>query len=362
MKKVGLIINPISGMGGKVGLKGTDGPETLHLAILSGAIPESEQKTRQTLQQLLSIKNALLFFTASHSLGEELLFEFGFNYQVLHNAATPSTQRDTIEFLRSLMKEEVDLLLFAGGDGTARDIFNEVKLSIPVVGIPTGVKIHSSVFAKSPAEAGRLAFEYLTNQTLTLVEREVVDIDEEAFRQDKIITDIIGYLKVPLSEQYLQHLKAPTPQSDEQAQISIALQVIDDMEKDSFYIIGSGSTTHHILNELNLPSTLLGVDIIKNKQLIAKDVNEQEILEIIGQEKVKLVVSPMGNQGYIFGRGNQQLSDKVLSRIEKDNLIIISTPFKLKALKGRPLLTYTGNEILDKKLSGFYRVITGYGQ
>lgn len=362
MKNIALLINPIAGMGGKVGLKGTDGSDTLQLAIQYGAQPKSEQKAKRALNKLLPLKEKLFFFTASGAMGENILRNLGFNYKVIYEATMSTEKQDTVKFLRALKNETIDLLMFAGGDGTARDLSEIIPQKIPVVGIPTGVKIHSAVFALSPAEAGQLAYEYLLDGFFPLIDREVIDIDEEAFRKDKIITNLYGYLKVPLVGKHLQQLKSPTPQSEEQAQISAALQIIDDMDENSFYIIGSGSTTQQVLEELNLPSTLLGIDIIKNKQLIAKDVNEEQILKIIDQLPTKLVISPISNQGYILGRGNQQLSDKVLSQIINEDIIILSTPSKLNSLKGRPLLVYTGNEQLDLRLSGYYRVITGYGQ
>lgn len=362
MKNIALLINPIAGMGGKVGLKGTDGSDTLQLAIQYGAQPKSEQKAKRALNKLLPLKEKLFFFTASGAMGENILRNLGFNYKVIYEATMSTEKQDTVKFLKALKNEAIDLLMFAGGDGTARDLSEIIPQKIPVVGIPTGVKIHSAVFALSPAKAGQLAYEYLLDGFFPLIDREVIDIDEEAFRKDKIITNLYGYLKVPLVGKHLQQLKSPTPQSEEQAQISAALQIIDDMDENSFYIIGSGSTTQQVLEELNLPSTLLGIDIIKNKQLIAKDVNEEQILKIIDQLPTKLVISPISNQGYILGRGNQQLSDKVLSQIINEDIIILSTPSKLNSLKGRPLLVYTGNEQLDLRLSGYYRVITGYGQ
>ncbi len=363
MKKVALLINPIAGMGGKVGLKGTDGAETLHLALERGAKPESALKTVSTLEKLLPLKEELLFLTAANDLGEKMLSSFGFQYDIIYEAKGPSTtSKDTQIFLHLLETFKPDLLLFAGGDGTARDIVNGLSLDVPVIGIPTGVKIHSAVFALSPAEAGRLALTFLQEAPTEVVAREVVDIDEEAFRQDHIATKVYGFLNVPAANNYLQSLKSPTPQSENAAQISAALQVIDDMEKDTFYIIGSGSSASQVLKELRLPFTMLGIDMIKNKKLIAKDVNEQELLKIIGNAPTRLVVSPMGNQGYVFGRGNQQLSAQVLEKISKSDLIILSTDWKLRSLNNRAMLIYTGDAEIDARFSGFYRVITGYEQ
>lgn len=361
LKKIGLLVNPIAGMGGKVGLKGTDGQVTLELAKERGAIPESPDKALKALEKLLPLKESLLFLVPSGSMGELTVQALGFNYEVIYQISQITTQKDSLEFLKQLKDYEVDLLLFAGGDGTARDVSRIIEFTFPSIGIPTGVKIHSPVYAISPEAAGELAYKFLSDAPLSVIRQEVIDIEEEAFRRDEIITKVYGYLNVPYDESHLQNLKSPSPQSDEHAQISAALQVIDDMEEDVYYIIGSGSTTQEILKELELSSTLLGVDIIKNKELIAKDVYEQQILDIIQDEPTKLVVTPMGGQGYLFGRGNQQLSDKVLEKVTKDNLIIIATPMKLDAFKKQPLLIYTGNEAVDQSISGYYRTVVGYG-
>lgn len=360
MRKVGLLINPIAGMGGKVGLKGTDGFDVLELAIERGAIPESNDKAVKALEKLLPLKEELLFLTASGLMGKNALRKVGLDYEVVHSVSALTEQKDSLDVLERFKEEEVDFILFVGGDGTARDVASVVGLDIPVIGVPAGVKIHSPVYAISPEGAGVLAYKYLSHGEISLIEMEVIDIEEDAFRKDEIVTRLYNYLKVPQDNVLLQNLKSPSPQSEENAQVSTALTVIDDLEDGYYYIIGSGTTTSRILEELDLPRTVLGIDIMKDRQLVAKDVNEQRILEIIGDEPTKLVVTPTGGQGYLFGRGNQQLSFEVLNKIEKENLIIVSTPWKLRSLKKKPLLIYTGNEEVDQKLSGYYRVVVGY--
>ena len=364
MKKIGLLINPIAGMGGKVGLKGTDGQAILAEAISRGAVPESARKAVKALEKLQPLKADIQFLVASGEMGQDVVVDLGFKYRVIHQMTNESSVEDSRQLLEKLLREEIDLILFAGGDGTARDVADTLPFEkeIPVIGIPTGVKIHSPVYAVTPEDAGELAFEFLSDHLLAILEKEVIDIEEAAFRRDEIITKVYGYLHVPYDESHMQNLKSPSLQSDADAQISGALQVIDDMKPDVFYIIGSGSTTHRILEELGLKGTVLGIDLVKNKELIAKDVYEQQILDLIGEAPAKLVVTPMGGQSYVFGRGNQQLSDKVLAKLDKEDLIILSTPTKLHSLKRQPLLIYTGNPEIDQKISGFYKVVTGYGQ
>lgn len=364
MKKIGLLINPIAGMGGKVGLKGTDGQAILAEPISRGAVPESARKAVKALEKLQPLKADIQFLVASGEMGQDVVVDLGFKYEVIHQMTSESSVEDSRQLLEKLLREEIDLILFAGGDGTARDVADTLPFEkeIPVIGIPTGVKIHSPVYAVTPEDAGELAFEFLSDHLLAILEKEVIDIEEAAFRRDEIITKVYGYLHVPYDESHMQNLKSPSLQSDADAQISGALQVIDDMKPDVFYIIGSGSTTHRILEELGLKGTVLGIDLVKNKELIAKDVYEQQILDLIGEAPAKLVVTPMGGQSYVFGRGNQQLSDKVLAKLDKEDLIILSTPTKLHSLKRQPLLIYTGNPEIDQKISGFYKVVTGYGQ
>ena len=364
MKKIGLLINPIAGMGGKVGLKGTDGQAILAEAISRGAVPESARKAVKALEKLQPLKADIQFLVASGEMGQDVVVDLGFKYEVIHQMTSESSVEDSRQLLEKLLREEIDLILFAGGDGTARDVTDTLPFEkeIPVIGIPTGVKIHSPVYAVTPEDAGELAFKFLSDHPLAILEKEVIDIEEAAFRRDEIITKVYGYLHVPYDESHMQNLKAPSLQSDADAQISGALQVIDDMKPDVFYIIGSGSTTHRILEELGLKGTVLGIDLVKNKELIAKDVYEKQILDLIGEAPAKLVVTPMGGQSYVFGRGNQQLSDKVLAKLDKEDLIILSTPTKLHSLKRQPLLIYTGNPEIDQKISGFYKVVTGYGQ
>ncbi len=363
MKKIGLVVNPIAGMGGRVGLKGTDGKDVLAKARELGSIPEAPLKAKKALEKLIPLKDEIKVLVSEGNMGEEEVSEIGLNYEVVYKPESgDTTSVDTTELCKIFENESVELILFVGGDGTARDIFNAIETRIPAIGVPAGVKIHSPVYGNTPESAGQLAFEYLDGAQLTLKDEEVVDLDEEAFREDRVEVRVYGYLKVPYNEIYLQNMKSQSPQSDENAQESIALDVIDEMEDDIFYIIGSGTTTMYIMRELGLDYTILGVDIIKNKKLVAKDVNENEILDIIGDERFKLIVTPMGGQGYIFGRGNQQLSSRVLNKVDKKDIIIVSTAGKLATLGDRDMLIYTLDDKCDEKLSGYYRVIIGYGR
>ena len=193
-----------------------------------------------------------------------------------------------------------------------------------------------------------------------VVDAEVLDIDEELFRRGKLSTRLYGYLKIPVKRGYTSGSKSTTPMSERYNKEEIAAEILDEMSDEYYYIIGPGTTTKVIMEFLNLDYSLLGVDIIHKKKLVGKDLNEKEILETIRGRKAKIIVTPIGGQGYLFGRGNQQISPKVIREVGKDNIIIVSTRNKLRSLSRRTLLVDTGSEILDKELSGYYRVVTGY--
>jgi predicted polyphosphate/ATP-dependent NAD kinase len=264
-----------------------------------------------------------------------------------------------------MLKREVDLLLFAGGDGTARDVYSAVRDRLPVLGIPAGVKIHSAAFATSPRSAGDLAASFLQGDTTELREAEVLDLDEEAVREGVVSAELYGYVRIPFQNRLIQGLKAPSSPEDQAAMESIAADIVDRMQEDQLYILGPGTTTRAITAELDLDKTLIGVDVVRNKELIAQDVNESELLALLDryEGQAHIVVTPIGGQGYIFGRGNQQISYRVIEKVgtgHVDAIIVVSTPDKMYSLDRRPLLADTGSREVDEELAGYVKVITGY--
>jgi predicted polyphosphate/ATP-dependent NAD kinase len=363
LKKLGLIVNPVAGMGGRVGLKGTDGKDILEKAKKLGAKEEAPSKTINCLKKLESLKDSLLIITCSGDMGQIESEKCGFKTKiVLEVEENNTTQEDTRLAAEKMLKEDVDLLMFVGGDGTARDIYNVVKDKLVVLGVPAGVKIHSPVYANTPEKAGELALIYLQGEKVFVKEEEVVDIDEDAFRDDIVSTRLYGYLNVPFKKNFMQNKKAPTPLNEEQSQRAIALDIIDHMEEDVYYIIGPGTTTRAVMTTLELPYTLLGVDIVLNKRIVKLDATEKEILEYIEDSPGRLIITPTGGQGYLIGRGNQQISSDVLRKIGKENIIVISANGKIINLQGKPLIIYTGNKEVDSMLRGYYRIKVGYGQ
>lgn len=361
MKKLGLIINPIAGMGGRVGLKGTDGEETLKMALKLGAKPWAEDRAKEALKQLLLLKDRVELITYPKKMGENASLSCSFTPKVIGELkGEKTTAEDTKRAADEMRVLGVDLLLFVGGDGTARDIYDAIDRSLVVLGIPAGVKVFSAVFAVNPVVAGELARLFLMGEIREVVDAEVLDIDEELFRRGKLSTRLYGYLKIPVKRGYTSGSKSTTPMSERYNKEEIAAEILDEMSDEYYYIIGPGTTTKVIMEFLNLDYSLLGVDIIHKKKLVGRDLNEKGILETIRGRKAKIIVTPIGGQGYLFGRGNQQISPKVIREVGKDNIIIVSTRNKLRSLSRRTLLVDTGSEILDKELSGYYRVVTGY--
>jgi len=364
MKKLGLIVNPIAGLGGRVGLKGTDGPEVVRKALALGAVPEAPTRARRAMHRLLPLKEKLLVLTYPGTMGGDIAASLEFRVEIVgHPTGEETNPQDTMNAARAIIKRGADLLVFCGGDGTARDVYAAVGDRIPVVGVPAGVKMHSGVFSPTPEKAGETALRYLEGEISGTRLMEVMDIDEEAFRRGEVRARLFGYLQVPWAQGLIQGAKVGSSPSERYMQTAIAAGVVEEMEEDTLYLIGPGTTAKSVLAQLNLDGTLLGVDAVLNRKLVGEDLAEGEILELVAEYPTKVVLSPIGGQGHILGRGNQQLSPAVIRATGgKPSLIVVATPRKLASLQGRPLLVDTGDPALDEELSGYIPVITGYHQ
>jgi len=354
--RIGFLVNPIAGMGGPVGLKGTDG--LAEEAIAMGARPRAMERARACLDLLSKERDAILFFTASGSMGESCLEECGLDYKVVYSALSVTSSRDTIRTCQAFLDEGVDLILFCGGDGTARDVAG-IAGSTPILAIPAGVKMHSGVFAASPQAAADLVIRFL-NGELNLRDTEIVDVDEELYRAGILQTKLYALAKTPyLPVLVAERKRIYSSDQEDEFKDQIALFASEFMRDGSAYIIGAGTTTSRIADILGLEKTLLGVDVDKDGRLMITDASEQDLLELLDREtRVMIIISPIGAQGFILGRGNQQLSAEVIRRVGIDKLIIISTPHKLAEIPY--LLVDTGDEDLDESLAGMRQVVTGY--
>jgi predicted polyphosphate/ATP-dependent NAD kinase len=365
VKRVGLIVNPIAGIGGRVGLKGSDGQEIVDRAMRMGASPGSPKKAVLALRELSTIKERLELITYPCEMGEHEAKACGMSPKVIGSAERGrTTAKDTQKAARDMLNLRVDLLLFAGGDGTARDVCAVIGTEIPALGIPSGVKIHSGVYATYPRNAGVVATQYLSENasSLQLYEGEVMDINEDAFREGRLETRLYGYLKVPCVGEMIQDTKGATAPGQESAMEALFCDVLGLIEHDVLYIIGPGSTTNFMMNKLGFKGTLLGVDALYNGQIVGSDLNEAGILELMKNRKAKIIVTVIGRQGYLFGRGNQQISPSVLRQVGKENIIVIATKEKLLGLAGSPLLIDTGDELVDMTFQDYMQVLTGYGE
>lgn len=361
MAKLGLIVNPIAGMGGSVGLRGTDGPEIVARARELGAKSVAPSRAVEALRELdrASIKFNLV--TCTGEMGEREANEAEFSPQVIEVTSGETTAEDTKHAAKEMLKLNVDLILIAGGDGTIREVMDAIDARVPILGIPTGVKMFSAVFANTPEIAGKVAARFL-DEGLPLHEAEVMDVDEEAFRRDRLESELNGYIQTPYEPQLVQAGKAGTVLTgyERADQKFIARFIVEIMREDILYILGPGTTTRAVAEEVGIKdSSLLGVDLIRNKKILVKDVREEQILREMGDLPSTVVVSPIGKQGFILGRGNQQISPEVVKRVGKENVLVLATSNKLTATP--TLRIDTGDSELDREFRGHISVIVGYG-
>jgi len=370
MKTIGLIVNPVAGMGGSVGLKGTDGG--MHTqALVLGATPVAPQRAREALAQI-RCRGDVAWLVAPGAMGADLVAGFDVTYLVVGATGEETTGEDTRRIARLMLDAGAELLVFAGGDGTARDVYDAMSAlppyeRIPVVAIPAGVKVYSAVFALSPHAAAELVDAFVEGACPELaegtgvVEEEVLDIDEDAFRQNRLDAQLYGYLLVPAVERFLQPGKVASsaaPSVEENKQ-DIAASFVEGMSPETLYLLGPGTTVKAIADALALSKTLLGVDAVCDEALIATDVNERAILDLLKRyPRRKIVVTPLGGNGFIFGRGNKQFTPEVIRQVGREHILVVGTEDKMRQLPG--LRVDTGDAALDEALGGYFEVAVGY--
>ena len=391
LKRLGVIVNPVAGVGGRVGLKGSDGVDIVHRALELGAVRDAPRRARLALDRLARLKDEIEILAAPGEMGEDEALAAGFAPTVVGSLAgrptyaaaererlgavgddlgaagdfALTTAADSERAAHDMAAAGVDLILFAGGDGTARTICAAVSTATPVIGVPAGVKIHSAVYATTPAAAGDVAALYLHDRPAAVQQREaeVMDIDEDAFRENRVSARLYGFMTVPVARGLTQSAKAGGVAGEQRALNDVAVDVIADMEPGCLYIVGPGTTTRTIMERLRLPKTLLGVDAVADGELVAADATEGDLLRALERyARARIIVTVIGGQGHVFGRGNQQISPAVIRRVGRADIVVVATQTKLLSLDGRPLLVDTGDPELDAELSGYLKVVTGLGE
>ncbi|HWR64243.1 MAG TPA: ATP-NAD kinase family protein [Candidatus Thermoplasmatota archaeon] len=364
--KIGFLINPIAGMGGRVGLKGTD--DVYDKAVKLGAHPVARLKAEEMLHEFFAHPEnhqEVVWFTCDGDMGNNELEDAGIkNKQIVYTAKGNTTSaNDTRNACKKFLESRPDLLVFCGGDGTARDIFTIIDKKIPLLGIPSGVKMHSGVFGITTTATAKMLLEFI-NKRLTVGDVEIMDLDEELYRKGEWKVRLYGIAKGIVEPTYIQVGKSCFESvSDDEVKDELADHVNDELEKqkDWLFLFGPGGTIDHIAKKLHIEHTLLGIDAVYQKKLLAKDVNEEQILQLLNKyPKAKILLSPIGAQGFILGRGNLQLSPAVINKIGIENIIVVSTPSKLIHT---PLLRVdTGDKRLDHRFinQGYLMVVIGY--
>ncbi|MHC1605476.1 MAG: ATP-NAD kinase family protein [Candidatus Methanofastidiosia archaeon] len=360
MVRIGFLINPIAGMGGRVGLKGTDG--VAEKAKKLGAKQVSRKRAEEFVKNLKNQRHKNIeWMTCSFPMGADVLLKEGFDFRTIYAPKYPTVKDDTMNACRLFVKNKCELIVFCGGDGTARDVYKAVENKAHILGIPSGVKMLSGIFAINPAAAAELVSLFSVGKT-SIKEADIVDLDENKYRKDNFSFKIFGIAKTIFEGNFLQSSKMLIEgPSEEDIKHDIAKTVIEDMDDKTLYLLGAGSTVKAIADALKIKKTLLGIDAVKNKKIVKKDLNEKGILELLEKNtQTKLMLSPLGAQGFVVGRGNLQLSPRIIKKIGIKNILIVSTPNKLKTI--RQLLVDTGDNNLDKMFTDkrYFPVIIGY--
>lgn len=357
--RLGLLVNPLAGLGGTVALKGSDGVAAEALA--RGATPQAPERARAVLEALAPWRDRIHVLTAAGAMGGDLATALGFDVGIVHVPAEATSAADTETTAGAIREHGADLLLFAGGDGTARDICRAIGLSLPVLGVPAGVKMHSGVFAVTPRAAAEVLQLMLRGELVLVDTADVRDIDEAALRAGRVQARHFGELRVPSEGRYLQQVKCNGREVEALVLQEIAADVVERMQEEGgTWIIGPGTTPAAVMDALGLPNTLLGMDVVREGRLVTADADAATLEPYAQAGDCHLVITATGGQGMLLGRGNQQLSSAVLRAIGRDHMVIVATHEKLKALEGRPLLMDVSDPGVEQALQGFVEVVTGY--
>lgn len=354
---IGLIVNPVAGAGGRVGLHGTDGAERYAEAVRRGGTAASPPRAIRALRAM-TLPRSWQILAAPGVMGADLAGACGLAVTAVDvqlPASGLTTAADTMAAARLMAAGGAELLLFAGGDGTARDIASVLPPGLPVVGIPGGVKMRSGVFGTSPEAAAAVVSEFARGGGRPLAEAEILDA-----AGDGLHTEFHAVVTVPGAGRRLTGPKSFTSAGSRAELDALCAATAGDLVPGPLYLFGPGSTTAGVLRQLGLRGTTLGVDAVRDGRLIGTDVSEQEIIALMDSAPAtRLVLGVIGGQGFLLGRGNQQLGPAVLSRLGPADLVIIATAAKLAALHPPRLLIDAGDDAAFSGLCGYQRVRTG---
>ncbi len=364
MFKLGLIINPYAGLGGPEGLKGSDTlPEAMRLAVAQGSSASRAQaRAQRCLDLLRPLAAQVEVYGFAGPMAEDAALAAGFGFHTLGEAAAPSSALDSQRAATAAAQAGVDLLLFVGGDGTARDIYSAVGEQLPVLGLPAGVKMHSAVYAINPEGAAEILTALIGGKLVEVGLQEVRDIDEAAFQQGRVRSRHYGELLVPRLGGFLQQVKQGGREVEALVIADIADELMEHYDEDCLYIVGPGSTTTGFMQALDLPYSLLGVDVVRGGELLQVDANAAQIGALLDAHggPVQVLITAIGGQGHILGRGNQQLTPALIRRIGREHFQVLASKSKLTGLAGRPLLVDSNDPELDQQWQGYIPVICGY--
>jgi len=372
-----LLLNPLAGIGGAVGLKGSDGIELQALAKQRSGTPQAAMRTQVFLQQLNTLLGSqteqIQWFTWAEEMGASALAQAGLDAQVLGRSEGPSSGHDSQVAASTLSAEGIDLLVFAGGDGTARDVLLGVNAQTTVLGLPSGVKMHSGVFAISPAAAAEVVAALAVGGLVGRMAREVRDYvpinkskDDDSLQAPRAVgTQHFGDLWVPESSGFLQQMKIGGMEDESLVVAEITNYMLDEFgaDQERAYIFGPGSTCLSIKQAFGIEGTLLGCDVLLPGGDILLDQTAADLLALSQTQRQHLIMSFTRNQGFLFGRGNQQITAELIRQLSgPDDITIVGSRTKLASLDSRALLVDTGDAELDQELSRVYPILTGYDE
>lgn len=362
--RLGFIVNPYAGIGGPLGYKGSDLAELQTFAQHGQCELRAPGRAKVFWQHLLTLANACEceIVSAPGILGGDILAECKISHEPLPGSVPRAcTANHTQIYAKALVEYGIDLLVFVGGDGTARDIYAAVGEHVLVLGIPSGVKMHSGVYAINPQLAAELVASMINGDLISDSLCEVRDIDEVLFRQGQVKAKHFGQMRTPFAAEYVQAVKQGGIENEDLVVLDIADYLKEKLDPNALIIWGPGSTTQAVLREWGQEGTLLGVDALTPDGQLQTDLNATSLIDLAEDyDVIALVVSAIGGQGHILGRGNQQLTPVLLNKIGRDNLHVLATKAKLATLNGRPLNLDTGSPELDAKWRGLLPIITGF--